>query len=132
MERLTQLFVVRGLPDYLSSDNGPEFTAKRVREGLGNLGVKTLFIEPRSPWENGYNESFNGKLRDELLNGELFETLLEARVLVERWRRQHDTVRPHSSIGYRPPVPEAIQPCPPGPATPPLPGGAEGSRSMTP
>ena len=130
LERLTQLFVVRGLPDYLRSDNGPEFTAKRVREWLGHLGVKTLFIEPGSPWENGYNESFNGKLRDELLNGELFDTLLEARVLVERWRRHYNTVRPHSSLGYRPPAPEAIQPYPPGSATPPLPGRAERTASM--
>lgn len=131
LERLTQLFVMHGVPGYLRSDNGPEFTAKRVREWLGHLGVKTLFIEPGSPWENGYNESFNGKLRDELLNGELFDTLLEARVLVERWRRHYNTVRPHSALGYRPPAPEAIQPCPPGTAAPSLPGRAEQPGSMT-
>jgi len=105
LDRLTQLFVTRGVPDHIRSDNGPEFTAKRVREWLGHLDVKTLFIEPGSPWENGYNESFNGKLRDELLNVELFDTLLEAKVLVERWRTHYNTVRPHSSLGYRPPAP---------------------------
>jgi len=84
LEELTQLFVTRGVPDHIRSDNGPEFTAKRVRKWLAHLGVKTLFIEPGSPWENGYNESFNGKLRDELLNVELFDTLLEAQVVTER------------------------------------------------
>ena len=92
--------------------------------------MKTLFIKPENPWENGYNESSNGKLRDELLNGELLDTLLEARVLVERWRRHYNTVRPHSSLGYRPPAPEAIQPYPPGSATPPLPGRAERTAPM--
>ena len=72
------------------------------------VGVKTLFIEPGSPWENGYIESFNGKLRDELLNGEIFYTLLEAKVLIERWREHYNRVRPHSSLGYRPPAPETI------------------------
>ena len=94
--------------DYIRSDNGGEFTAKSVRDWLSRVGVKTLFIEPGSPWENGYNESFNGKLRDELLNREIFDTLLEARVLIERWRHHYNTVRPHSSRGYRPPAPEAI------------------------
>ncbi len=87
--------------------NGPEFTAKAVREWLGRIGVKTLFIAPGSPWENGYVESFNGKLRDELLNREIFYTLTEAQVLVRRWRRQYNQVRPHSSLGYRPPAPGA-------------------------
>ena len=131
LERLTHLFVTRGVPDHIRSDNGPEFTAQRVREWLGHLGVKTLFIEPGSPWENGYIESFNGKLRDELLNGEWFDTLLEARVLAERWRTHYNTVRPHSSLGYRPPAPEAIQPCPPGSATPRPPDRAEGNEAMT-
>jgi putative transposase len=107
--RLTELFVSRRPPDYLRSDNGPEFTARAVREWLSRVGVKTLYIEPGSPWENGYNESFNGKLRDELLNGEIFYTLKEAQILVERWRREYNTVRPHSALGYRPPAPEAIQ-----------------------
>ena len=88
---------------------GAEFTAKAVREWLHRLSVQTLFIEPGSPWENGYNESFNGKLRDELLNGEIFNTLLEVQVLVEQWRQEYNKVRPHSSLGYRPPVPEAIE-----------------------
>lgn len=130
LERLTELFVTRGVPDHIRSDNGPEFTANRVRDWLGHLEVKPLFIEPGSPWENGYIESFNGRLRDELLNAELFDTLLEAQVLVERWRRHYNTVRPHSSLDYRPPAPEAIQPCPPGSATPRLPGMAEGNQSM--
>jgi putative transposase len=90
MGRLTQLFVEKGAPCYLRSDNGPEFTAKAVREWLSRVGVKTLYIEPGSPWENGYVESFNGKLRDELLNPEIFDTLLEAQVLVERWRRHYN------------------------------------------
>ena len=110
LERLAQLFVERGAPAYLRSDNGTEFTAKAVREWLSRVGVKTLYIEPGSPWENGYVESFNGKLRDEFLNGELFDTLLEAKVLVERWRRHYNTVRPHSSLGYRPPAPETVLP----------------------
>ena len=89
---------------------GPEFAAKAVRHWLGKLGVKTLFIEPGSPWENGYCESFNSKLRDELLNGEIFTTLYEAQVLIENWRRHYNAVRPHSSLGYRPPAPQAILP----------------------
>ena len=87
----------------------PEFTAKAVRKWLANLGVKTLYIEPGSPWENGYVESFIGKIRDELLNGEIFDTLLEARVLTERWRREYNRYRPHSSLGYKPPAPEAYE-----------------------
>ena len=89
-----------------------EFTAKLVRRWLGRVGVETLFIEPGSPWENGYNESFNGKLRDELLNGEIFCSLAEAAVLVEQWRREYNTVRPHSACGGFPPAPEAIKPSP--------------------
>ncbi len=107
---LTELFVLDGAPEHIRSDNGPEFTAKVVRGWLERVGVKTLFIEPGSPWENGYNESFNGKLRDELLNGEIFYSLREVQILTERWRREYNTIRPHSSLGYRPPVPEAIMP----------------------
>ena len=110
LHRLTELFVQRGVPEFIRSDNGPEFTAKAVRQWLTRVGAQTLFIEPGSPWENGYNESFNGKLRDELLNGELFETLWEAKVLVERWRQDYNQIRPHSSLGYKPPAPEAIGP----------------------
>ncbi|MEJ2366409.1 MAG: IS3 family transposase, partial [Deltaproteobacteria bacterium] len=104
---LTDLFVKHGPPEHIRSDNGPEFTARAVRHWLGRIGVKTMFIEPGSPWENGYNESFNGKLRDEVLNGEIFYTLKEAQVIIERWRQEYNTFRPHSSLGYRPPAPEA-------------------------
>jgi len=90
------------------SDNGPEFVAKAVRGWLADLGVMTLFIEPGSPWENGYIESFNGKLRDELLNGELFYTLKEAQIIIAGWRRLYNGLRPHSSLGQRPPAPETI------------------------
>ncbi len=107
---LANLFITQGIPDYIRSDNGPEFTAKKVREWLARIGVKTLFIEPGSPWENGYNESFNGKLRDELLNGEIFDTLFEAKVLLENWRREYNGIRPHSSLEDRPPAPEAFEP----------------------
>ena len=112
LEVLADLFVRHGPPEYLRSDNGPEFTAKLVRRWLGRVGVETLFIEPGSPWENGYNESFNGKLRDELLNGEIFYSLAEAAVLVEQWRREYNTVRPHSACGGFPPAPEPIKPSP--------------------
>lgn len=104
--QLADLFMLKGIPEHIRSDNGPEFTAEVVRQWLGKLGVKTLYIEPGSPWENGYIESFNGKMRDELLNREIFYTLLEAQVLVENWRREYNTIRPHSSLGYRPPAPE--------------------------
>ena len=109
LERLGDLFVKRGTPSYIRSDNGSEFTAHAVREWLAALGVDTLFIEPGSPWENGYVESFNGKLRDELLNGEIFYTLREAQVIIEFWRREYNTFRPHSSLGYRAPAPETVQ-----------------------
>jgi putative transposase len=118
LERLSDLFVRRGVPSYIRSDNGSEFTATKVREWLERVGVKTLFIEPGSPWENGYIESFNGKLRDELLAREQFDTLLEGKVLIERWRQHYNTVRPHSSLGYRAPAPEAIQPASIASATP--------------
>ena len=109
LQVLADLMVQHGAPDHIRSDNGPEFTAKAVRAWLTRIKVKTLFIEPGSPWENGFNESFNGKLRDELLNGEIFYTLQEAQVLIERWRRHYNTIRPHSALGYRPPAPEAIR-----------------------
>ena len=112
IDKLFDLFVLRGVPEHLRSDNGPEFTAKAVRGWLSRLGVKTLFIEPGSPWENGYIESFNGKLRDELIDREIFTTLLEAKVLIESWRLEYNHVRPHSSLGYRAPAPEAVQPVP--------------------
>ncbi len=117
LERLSDLFIRRGVPIAIRSDNGPEFTAKAVSGWLKRVGVTTLFIEPGSPWENGYIESFNGKLRDELLDGEIFDTLLEAKVLIERWRKDYNTHRPHSALGYSPPAPEAIEPCWPASAT---------------
>ena len=104
---LFELFILRGIPEHIRSDNGSEFTAKAVRKWLGRLGVRTLFIEPGSPWENGYFESFNGKMRDELLNRELFTTLTEAKVLIAHWRKEYNQIRPHSSKGYKPPAPEA-------------------------
>jgi transposase InsO family protein len=118
LETLAGLFVYRGVPDHIRSDNGPEFTALAVRDWLGRVGVKTLYIEPGSPWENGYNESFNGTLRDQLLNGEIFYTLHEAKVVLERWRWHYNHVRPHSSLRYRPPAPEAKLPG--GPSSAPL------------
>ena len=108
LQLLTEQFVSHGAPEHLRSDNGPEFTATAVREWLARVGVETLYIEPGSPWENGYIESFIGKLRDELLNGEIFDTLLEAKVLIERWRHQYNRFRPHSALGYRPPAPETL------------------------
>ena len=107
IDELFKLFVLRGIPEHIRSDNGPEFTAKAVRNWLNPLGVKTLFIEKGSPWENGYIESFNGKMRDELLDREIFTTLEEAKVLIEQWRRHYNQVRPHSAKNYRPPAPEA-------------------------
>ena len=110
LDTLSILFITEGVPDYIRSDNGSEFTARALREWLESLKVKTAYIEPGSPWENGYNESFNGKLRDELLNGEIFYTMKEAQILIEEWRRHYNEVRPHSSLGYRPPAPQAVVP----------------------
>jgi putative transposase len=105
---LGELFLARGIPEHIRSDNGPEFTARAIRHWLKDLGVKTLYIEPGSPWENGYIESFNGKLRDELLNVEIFTTLFEAQVLIENWRKDYNQIRPHSALGYWPPAPELL------------------------
>jgi len=113
IDQLFNLFVLRGIPEHIRSDNGTEFTAREIRKWLSRLGVKTLFIEPGSPWEDGYIESFNGKLRDELLNREIFTTLTEARVLIEEWRREYNPSkkdRPHSALGYKSPAPEVIIP----------------------
>ncbi len=107
---LADLFIGRGTPAYIRSDNGGEFVATAVKGWINGVGAKTAFIEPGSPWENGYVESFNGKLRDELLNAEVFNSLAEARVLIEQWRQHYNTVRPHSSLGYRPPAPEVVMP----------------------
>lgn len=110
IDTLGELFVRYGPPEHIRSDNGPEFIAIALRDWLGHLGVKTLYIEPGSPWENGYCESFNSKLRDELLAREIFYDLREAKVLIETWRRYYNTARPHSSLGYRPPAPDTILP----------------------
>ena len=108
IDLLFHLFIFRAIPAHIRSDNGPEFTAKAIRTWLNRLGVKTLYIEPGSPWENGYVESFNGKLRDELLDREIFTTLQEAKVLLEQWRIEYNQVRPHSAKNNRPPAPQAI------------------------
>ncbi len=113
LDCLSDLFLIRWVPEHIRSDNGPEFTADAVRKWFDRVGVKTLFIQPGSPWENGYVESFNGKLRDVVLNREIFYTLTEAQILIERWRREYNQIRPHSSLGYRPPAPEAIAAAPP-------------------
>ena len=110
MRTLTDLFTMHGPPEHIRSDNGPQFTSKAIREWLPRVGVQTLFIEPGSPWENGFCESFNGRLRDEFLNGEIFYSLEEVQILTEQWRLKYNTVRPHSSLGYRPPVQETMKP----------------------
>lgn len=110
LDALTDLFILRGTPDYIRSDNGPEFIATNVREWIAAVGAKTAYIEPGSPWENGYVESFNARLRDELLNGEIFYSLREAKIVIEQWRVHYNTVRPHSALGYRPPAPESLIP----------------------
>ena len=123
---LSDLFILRGVPEHVRSDNGPEFVAKAVQEWIGAVGAKTAYIAPGSPWENGFIESFNARLRDELLDGEIFYTLAEAKIVVESWRRHFNTVRPHGSLGYKPPAPEVFIPsmaaraaAQPEPATPP-------------
>ena len=108
IETFADVMLKRGIPSHIRSDNGPEMTAKVVRDWLAQIGSKTLFIEPGSPWENGYCESFNGKLRDELLNGEIFYSLKEAKIIIERWRKHYNEKRPHSSLGYRPPAPVTL------------------------
>ena len=110
IDTLTDLFMLRGIPTYIRSDNGPEFVAQAVRDWIKAAGAKTAYIEPGSPWENGYCESFNARFRDELLNGEVFYTLQEAQIIIEQWRRHYNTIRPHSALGYRPPAPETIVP----------------------
>jgi transposase InsO family protein len=108
IDTLADLFIARGAPAHSRSDQGPEFVAEAVKGWIAGVGSQTAYIEKASPWENGYVESFNGKLRDELLNGEVFNTLREAQVLIEEWRRHYNRVRPHSSLGYRPPAPETV------------------------
>jgi len=130
IEVLAELCLVRGVPEHIRSDQGPEFIATAVKDWIAAVGAKTAYIEKSSPWENGYVESFNGKLRDELLNVEVFNSLREAQVLIENWRRHYNTIRPHSALGYRSPAPEIIasdltawpaaQPRPASPPTLPL------------
>jgi len=110
IDALTDLFIIRGVPAYIRSDNGPEFIADAVRQWIKAVGAETAYIEPGSPWENGYCESFNARFRDELLNGEIFYSLREAQIVIEQWRRHYNTKRPHSALGYRPPAPESIIP----------------------
>lgn len=125
LDALTELFILHGPPEYIRSDNhcpagdlvkpnlprgGPEFIAQKVRDWIAALGAKTAYIEPGSPWENGYCESFNAQFRDELLNGEIFYSQREAQILIKQWRIHFNTVRPHSTLGYRPPAPESIVP----------------------
>lgn len=110
IELLADVMITRGIPEHIRSDNGPEFTAKVIRSWLAGIGTKTLYIEPGSPWENGYCESFNGKLRNECLNQEIFYSLKEARIVIEQWRHHYNHVRPHSALGYRPPAPMTVIP----------------------
>ena len=102
--------ILRGVPAFIRSDNGPEFIAEAVQKWIKAVGAKTAYIVPGSPWENGYCESFNARFRDELLNGEIFYTLKEAQIIIEQWRCHYNKNRPHSALGYRPPAPEAIVP----------------------
>ncbi len=130
IDLLSDLFILRGVPEHIRSDNGPEFVAKAVQDWIRAVGARTAYIERGSPWENGFIESFNARLRDELLDGEVFYTLREAQIIIESWRRHYNTVRPHASIGYRAPAPEvfipalaawpAAQPRPAPPAMPTL------------
>ncbi len=107
---LSDLFILRGVPGHVRSDNGPEFVAKAVQDWIAAVGAKTAYIAPGSPWENGFIESFNARLRDELLDGEIFYSLREAQIVIESWRRHYNTVRPHASLGYRAPAPEVFVP----------------------
>lgn len=124
IDLLSDLFILRGVPGHVRSDNGPEFIAKAVQDWITAVGARTAYIEPGSPWENGYCESFNSKLRDELLNGEIFYSLKEARIIIESWRRHYNEVRPHSSLGYRPPAPAVLFPERPAAQPQPVPPGA--------
>ena len=130
IDALSDLFILRGVPRHIRSDNGPEFIAKAVQDWIAAVGARTAYIERGSPWENGYVESFNARLRDELLDGEIFYTLREAQIVIESWRRHYNAIRPHASLNYKPPAPEvfvpalatwpAAQPRPAPPATLPL------------
>jgi transposase InsO family protein len=125
LDVLSELFILRGVPGHVRSDNGPEFVAKAVQERVTAVGARTAYIAPGSPWENGFVESFDARLRDELLDGEIFHGLREAQVVIESWRRHYNTVHPHTSLGYRAPAPEMVMPvlaaripAPPRPTSP--------------
>ena len=118
IDALSDLFLIRGVPAHIRSDNGPEFVADAVQKWIGAVGARTAYITPGSPWENGYVESFNARLRDELLNGEIFCSLREAQIVIEQWRRHYNQARPHSSLGYKPPAPEVIVLSPPASPSP--------------
>ena len=120
IEALADVMLLKGVPEHIRSDNGPEFVAKDLRQWLAKVGTGTLYIEPGSPWENGYCESFNGKLRDECLNGEIFYSLKEAQIVIEKWRVEYNTKRPHSALGYRPPAPAACSPWSANPSSQPM------------
>jgi putative transposase len=120
IEALADVMLFRGIPEHIRSDNGSEFVAEELRKWLAKVGTGTLYIEPGSPWENGYCESFNGKLRDECLNGEIFYSLKEAQVVIEKWRVLYNTKRPHSALGYRPPAPAAYSPWGANPSSQPM------------
>ena len=126
---LTDLFILRGIPGHIRSDNGPEFIAKALRSWIAAVGAQTAYIAPGSPWENGYCESFNARLRDELLDGEIFYSLKEAQTMIEAWRQHYNAIRPHSALGYRPPAPEVV-PWPPAPAS--LPGAPPATSTVVP
>ncbi len=128
LEILAELMILHGVPEHIRSDQGPEFVAKAVRDWIAQVGAKTAYIERASPWENGYIESFNAKLRDELIDREIFYTLKEAEILIENWRQHYNAVRPHSSLRYRPPAPEVIM----WPASPALCGARPAIEIMTP
>ncbi len=126
VEILAELMIAHGVPEHIRSDQGPEFVAAAVRDWIATAGSRTAYIEKASPWENGYIESFNAKLRDELIDREIFYSLDEAKILIESWRRHYNTVRPHSSLGYRPPAPEAVL----WPASPALGGARPASTAV--
>ena len=132
IDQLSDLFILRGVPEHIRSDNGPEFIAQSVQDWIHSVGAKTAYIAPGSPWENGYIESFNARLRDELLNGEIFYSLAEAKIVIESWRRHYNAVRPHASLGYRAPAPEVFVPaCVAWPAAQPWPA-AQATQSLHP
>ena len=131
LEVLAELMLERGAPGHIRSDNGPELVAIALREWIAAVGAQSACIEPGSPWENGHVESFNSKLRDELLDGEILYTLREAQTLIEAWRQHHNAIRPHSALGWRPPAP-AVRLAGPGPWPSTSPVEHDGPRARRP